>query len=116
MRPRFLADADLRFGIVRGLRKREPAVEFLPAQGRIPDSMQDPDVLRLAASLDHVLVSHDFETMPGHIYRFLETRESTGLILIPQFWPIGRSIEELHIVWACAEPEDLRNRIIYVPL
>ena len=78
--------------------------------------MQDPDVLQLAANLDCVLVSHDLETMPGHFYRFLETSESPGLVLIPQAWPIGRAIEELHTVWACAEAEELQNRIVYLPL
>jgi hypothetical protein len=78
--------------------------------------MPDPDVLTTAANLDCVRVSHDLETMPAHFYRFLDTRESPGLILIPQLWPIGRPIEELHTVWACAEPEELRNRIVYLPL
>ena len=116
MKARLLADADLRFGIVRGLRKREPEVDFLPAQGLIPESMEDSGVLALAASLGRVLVSHDFKTMPGHFYQFLETRETPGLILIPQLWPLGRAIEELHIAWACQEAEEVRNRIVYLPL
>jgi hypothetical protein len=45
-----LADADLRFGIVHGLQVREPAIDFLPAQGIIPESMEDPDVLALPAA------------------------------------------------------------------
>ncbi len=57
--------------------------------------MEDPDVLALAASLGRVLVSHDHETMPGHFYRFLEKRESPGLILVPQVLAIGSAIEEL---------------------
>jgi hypothetical protein len=116
LRPRFVADADLRFAIVRGLRKREPAVDFLAAQGLIRESMEDPDVLSLAADLRRVLVSHDFETMPAHFYLFLESRESPGLILIPQSLPFGYAIGDLQIVWACQDSEDFRNRIIYLPL
>jgi hypothetical protein len=96
--------------------KREPAIDFLPAQGLIPKSMGDPDVLALAANLERVLVSHDFETMPGHFCRFVATRKSPGLVLIPQLWPIGSAIEQLQIVWACAEAEEFRNRIVYLPL
>jgi hypothetical protein len=59
-------------GIVRALRKREPAVEFFPARGLIPESMPDPEVLALAAARKCVLVSHDFETMPGHFYQFID--------------------------------------------
>jgi hypothetical protein len=61
-----LADADLRFAIVRGLRKLEPAVDFLPAQGVIRESLEDQDVLVLAANL-----------------------ESPGIVLIPQLCPLG---------------------------
>jgi hypothetical protein len=106
----------LRFPIVRGFRRLEPTVDFLAAQGLIPDAMEDPDVLSLAANLQRVLVSHDYETMPGHFYRFLQNRESPGLILIPQQWPIGLSIERLHAVWASSDAELFRNRIVYLAL
>lgn len=94
----------------------EPDIDFLPAQGIIPESMQDPGVLALAAMLGRVLVSHDRKTMPGHFYRFLERRESPGLILVPQILPIGSAIEELHMAWACGEAEEFRDRIVYLPL
>ena len=116
MKARLLADADLRFGIVRGLQRRDPAVDFLSAQGIIPESMADPDVLALAATLGRVLVSHDYETMPGHFYRFLENAESPGLILVPQILAMGSAIEELHIAWACGGAEEFRNRVVYLPL
>jgi hypothetical protein len=94
----------------------EPAVDFLPSRGLIPDAMKDPDVLALAANLQRVLVSHDYETMPGHFYRFLEERESPGLILLPQQWPIGQSIERLHATWTSTEAELFTNRIVYLTL
>ena len=116
LRALLLADADLRFAIVRGLRKCEPAVDFLPAQGVIRESLKDHDVLVLAANLERVLVSHDFDTMPGHFYRFLESRESPGIVLIPQLCPLGQAVEELRIAWVCQESEEFKNRIIYLPL
>jgi len=116
LRARLLADADLRFGIVRGIRRRDPTVDFLAAQGLIPNSMGDPGVLALAMQLGRVLVSHDHETMPGHFYRFLEGRQSPGLILIPQLAPIGMAIEDLYTAWVCAEADEFRNRVMYLPL
>jgi hypothetical protein len=116
LRARLQADADLRLAIVRSLRKREPAIDFQAAQGVLPDSTSDPEVLALAAEADRVLVSHDFETMPGHFYRFLESRDSPGLILIPQRWPLGRAVEELQIAWFCQEAEEFKNGILYLPL
>ena len=116
MRARFQADADLRFGIVRALCIREPTLDFQAAQGVIRDSTSDPEVLALASDAGRVLVSHDFETMPGHFYRFLESRESPGLILLPQLWPLGRAVEEIQIAWLCQEADEFRNRILYLPL
>lgn len=116
MKIRLLADADFRFGIVRGLLRRAPAIDFLPAQSTIPESMQDPDVLSLAKILGRVLVSHDHETMPVHFYSFLEREESPGLILVPQVLAIGLAIEELHLAWVCGDAEEFRNRVIYLPL
>ena len=116
MRASLLADADLRFAIVRRLRQREPQIDFLSAQGLISDSTADPDVLTLAADLDRVLVSHDFKTMPGHFYRFLQLRQSPGVILIPQLLPTGYAVDELRTAWLCQEAEEFKNRIIYLPL
>ena len=83
-----LADADLRSAIARGLRLPEQQVDFVPARGLISDATSDPEVL--AADLNGLLVSHDFKTMPGHFYGFLEMRESPGVILIPQLLPLFR--------------------------
>ncbi len=106
MRARLLADAHLRISIIRGLRRAEPPVDFLSSQGQIPDSTSDPDVLALAASLGRVLVSHDFKTMPGHFYDFLESRNSPGVILIPQALTTGQAVDELRIAWICNDAEE----------
>ena len=46
---RFQADADLNPAIGRGLRRREPSLDFRSASGVIPDHTPDPEVLRIAA-------------------------------------------------------------------
>lgn len=114
MRARLLADADLQFAIVRGLRRREPTIDFLPAQGTIPEALGDPGVLALAADLQRGLVSHDYETMPGHFYRFVEFRQSPGVVLIRQLMPIGQAVEGLLVVWVCQDADEFRNRITYL--
>jgi len=69
----------------------------------------------LAVSLGRVLVSHDHETMPGHLYRFLADAESPRLP-IPQYLATGSAFEELHVAWVCAGADEFRNRIVYLPL
>jgi hypothetical protein len=112
---RLLADANFNGLIVYGLRKRVPALDFLVAHGVIPPRLSDPKVLILAANLGRVLVSHDRRTMPEHFYRFLETQESPGLILIPRAYPVGLAIGELHISVACSSADEFRNRITWLP-
>jgi hypothetical protein len=53
---RFQADADLNPEIERGLRRREPAVDFRGAAGVIPYGAADPEVLQIAAESGRVLI------------------------------------------------------------
>ena len=68
---RLLADADLNFAIVSGARLREPGIDFLAAAEAELQGTGDPEVRRLAASRNRILVSHDMSTMPIHFVRFL---------------------------------------------
>lgn len=76
----------------------------------------DPEVLALAANEGRVLVSHDRQTMPGHLKRFIETRASPGLVIVSQELDIGRTIEELLLVWAASEADEWTNATIFLPL
>ena len=116
MRARFLADADLHPQIVSGLKRIEPAIDFETAQAAALRGVPDPEVLRMAAEKNRIVVSHDRRTMPGAFYVFLRTRTSPGLILISQGFPIGRAIDELQICYHNLEPEEFANQILYLPL
>jgi len=68
---RFQADADIDPDIRRGLLRREPSIDFRSAAGVIPDGTLDPQVLRMAAEDNRVLVSGDLRTMPLHFEAFV---------------------------------------------
>lgn len=112
---RFQADADLNPAIGRGLRRREPSIDFRSAAGVIPDGAADSDVLRVAAEAGRVLVSRDVGTMPGHFADFVQQQDSPGLVLIPSRRSIGSVIEGLLLVWMTWTEEDLRNRLRWLP-
>jgi predicted nuclease of predicted toxin-antitoxin system len=112
---RFQADADLNPEIGRGLRRREPSIDFRDAAGVIPDGTPDPEVLQIAAEDDRVLVSRDVTTMPDHFARFIALHESPGMLLIPSRRSVGTVIEALFMVWLIWTPEDLRNRARWLP-
>ena len=117
MKVRFLADADLNKAIVTGVLRREPAVDFLTAQGAGLRGLKDPEVLALAAEQKRVLVSHDAGTMPGHLRRFLEAgNPCSGVFLIPQSLEVGVAIEELLLIWLVSEAEEWNSRLEWLPL
>ena len=115
MRIRFQADADIDPDIRKGLLRREPSIDFRSAAGVIPDGTLDPDVLRIAAGYGRVLVSADPRTMRVHFEGFVAANESPGVLLIPSRRSIGGAIEGLLVVWLNWSPEDLRNRVRWLP-
>ena len=62
---RFQADTDLNPEIGRGLRRREPSVDFRAAPGVIADGTPDSEVLQIAADDDRVLISRDVNNDAG---------------------------------------------------
>jgi predicted nuclease of predicted toxin-antitoxin system len=114
---RFLADADLNEGIVAGCLRREPTMDFLSANAANLEGLPDPEVLAVATEQGRILVSHDFQTMPGHFGDFLQTHGSSpGVLLLPQYLPIGEAIEELVLIWGASDAEEWENRIVRIPL
>jgi hypothetical protein len=116
MTPRFQADADFNQRIVLGLRRREPAIDFLDARGGGLIGAADSIVLQIAAESGRILISHDRKTMPGHLMRFLENHSSPGVILVSQDLDIGAAIEDLLIIWAASDADEWRNQLGFLPL
>jgi hypothetical protein len=117
MKVRFLADADLNKEIVSGVWRREASLDFLTAQAAGLRSMNDLEVLRLAAESQRALVSHDVGTMAAHFRSFRDDgNQSSGVFLIPQSLDIGTAIEELQLIWLASEASDWANRLEWLPL
>ena len=84
-----LADADLNRAIVNGLIRRNSTIDFQTAAEVPLEGLADPEVISLAARLGRLLVSHDVNTMPGHLREFAKRKRSPGLVLIRQNIDIG---------------------------
>ena len=115
MRIAFQADADLDPDIARGLRRREPSLDFRSASGIIPDGTPDAEVLGVAADAGRVLITRDVRTMRVHFQQFVAERESPGVLLIPSTRSTGEAIEGILMVWLAWTPEDLRNQVRWLP-
>lgn len=112
---RLQADEDLETKIIKGLRRRQPLLEFetIPAAGL--KGQPDSAVLAFAAQQERVLVSHDLKTMPTHFAAFLASdQHSPGLILIPRTVSIAQAIDDLYLIWEVSTPEYWKDRLIYL--
>jgi hypothetical protein len=57
--------------------------------------MSDLQVLALATAEGRVLVTHDAKTMPRHVAEFVRSRDSAGVVVVPQHLPVPMVVEEL---------------------
>jgi Domain of unknown function (DUF5615) len=112
---KFQADEDFNERIVRGLRRRESAVDFQSASAGRLLRQPDQQVLALAAVGDRVLVSHDRKSMLLHFAYFIASQTSPGLIIVPQDLDIGIAIEQLLTVWSVYEADELINQQLFLP-
>jgi len=60
--------------------RRESHIDFQTAQTARLDRLDEEAVLRLAASLSRILVSHDKRTMPGALASFVAANDWRNLI------------------------------------
>jgi len=115
LRIAFQADSDLDPDIARGLRRKEPSLDFRNAAGIIPDGTPDAEVLSVAADAGRVLVTRDVRTMRVHFQQFVAERESPGVLLVPSSRSTGAAIEGILMAWLTWTPEDLRNQVRWLP-
>ncbi|MFN0107189.1 MAG: DUF5615 family PIN-like protein [Bryobacteraceae bacterium] len=113
---RFQADNDLKFGIVKAVRRREPAIDFVSAQQAGLAGVPDPELLDRAAAESRVLVSHDRRTMLNHFRDHLAAgKSSPGLLIVSQDAAVGDVVEAVVYVWSLSDPAELRDRAYYLP-
>jgi predicted nuclease of predicted toxin-antitoxin system len=113
---RLQADADLRVPIIKGLKRREPTIDFATAHDAGLAALDDRAVLALAAANGRLLVSHDVSTMPKAFSHFIQEQTSPGVILISQDLSYREAIEGLLRIWLHTEAEDWANVMSFLPL
>jgi hypothetical protein len=114
VRPRFQADADFNQRIVAATVRREPAIDFRTADEAGLRGLLDPAILAHTAADGRVLVSHDRKTMPRHFGELLSRASSPGVLIFPQYLPIGVVVEELVLIWAATDASEWTDRLLIV--
>jgi hypothetical protein len=113
---RFLADADLDYAIVQGVRHREPSIDFKSANDAGLEGLPDDKVLEIAAGEGRVLVLHDKRTMPVHFAARIKLGlRSPGVLLAVPRATVGEVVESLLIIWSSSRVEEWVDQIHYLP-
>jgi hypothetical protein len=111
------ADENFKEQIVTGLRRHLPGVDVVTIRKAGLAGTPDPGVLAWAAEGGRVVVTHDTRTMGNHAYERVAAGEPMpGVVEIPDLMPIGKAIEELLLVVQLLDPEEMRDRVLRLPL
>ncbi len=111
------ADENFKRQIVKGLRRRLPQLNLLTVLGVGLAGITDPELLAWAAGEGRVLLTHDTRTMKRHAYARVAAGEPmAGVLEIPDLMAIGQAVEELALVVELTTPEEMRNRVLRLPL
>lgn len=116
MRIRFQADESLNNDVVKAIRRREPAIDFLTTAEAKLRGLDDPAVLRAAAGAGRMLVTADKSTLPVHFASLIAEVQSPGLVIVPRRLVISLVVEEIILIWTASEAEEWINRVCYIPL
>ena len=109
---RFQADNDLKFVIVKAVRRRESAIDFASARDAGLEGVGDPELLERAAGENRVLVSHDRRTMLDHFRtRLAAGKASPGVLIVSQGASIGLVAEAIVFIWSLSDPSELSKLI-----
>lgn len=114
---RLLADENLNGRLVRGLEMHYSEIDLERVQDTEAFQRGDEIVLAVAARADRVLVTHDVATMSSHAMARISRWESMpGVVVIPSDGQIGTMIFEVALSTICTEPEEMRDRVVHLPL
>lgn len=123
MSVRFQADNDLRFGIVKAVRRREPAIDLRSAQEARLSHIPDPELLDRAWAENRVLISHrvvvthDLSTMVPALHSLLRSAPRCApIVFVPDSLPVSAAIDDLLLLDECATEADWSAGVLYLPL
>lgn len=114
---RFATDADFDNDILRGLLRRNSALDIVRVQDVGLRTADDPTILEWAANEGRVLLTHDVNTMTAHAYARLERGLGMpGIFVVPHDVAMGQIIEDLLLIAECSLEGDYEGQVLYLPL
>ncbi len=111
---RLYMDHHVPIAITVGLRAR--GVDVLTAEEDGSATLDDDELLARASSIGRVLFSQDADLLALAQLWLQSAREFGGVVYAHQLAiSIGQAIRDLELVAKVLDPEDMRNRVEYLP-
>jgi hypothetical protein len=108
-------DAHIPKAITNGLRLR--GVDVLTAQEDNSDKLSDSELLDRATALNRVLFTFDDDLLAEASKRQKSSTHFSGVVYAsPLRISIGDCIRDLEMIAQAGEPEDMLNRVEFLPL
>jgi Domain of unknown function (DUF5615) len=111
------ADENFNGNIVRGLFRRQPALDLVRLQDAGLSGADDPVVLAWAAQEGRVILTHDVSTITRYAYeRVQEGQPMPGVFEVSRNLPIGGAIDEILLLAECSLEGEWEGQVRYLPL
>jgi predicted nuclease of predicted toxin-antitoxin system len=73
-------------------------IDFRPTNQADLEGKTDQDVLAIASKAGRVLITHDRKTMPAEFAKFIESKTSSGVVILSQQLAINEAIEAIILI------------------
>jgi predicted nuclease of predicted toxin-antitoxin system len=108
-------DVHVPAAISRGLRRR--GVDVLRAQEDHAERLPDSELLRRATQAERLLFSQDKDLLAEGAVRRAKGEHFAGIVFARQTAvSIGACVRDLEIICKVLSPEEVANKVIYLPL
>jgi predicted nuclease of predicted toxin-antitoxin system len=112
-----VSDENFNNDIVRGLLRRNPALDIVRVQDVGLRGEEDPVILEWAAQEGRVVLTHNAATVADFAYqRVREGKPMPGVIEVADDLPIGQVIEDILLLAEYSEQHEWEAQVIYLPL
>jgi hypothetical protein len=114
---RLISDEDVHDDIIRGLRRRAPALDIVRAVDIGLGQTDDPIILEWAASQERILLTGDSNTMVGFAWTRVKSGEPMpGVLALLENIAMGRVLDDILLIALCYSPEEIKDQVLYIPV
>ena len=114
---RFAADENFNNNIVRGLLRRNPALDIVRIQDVGLSNIDDVTILEWAAQEERILLTHDVSTVTHYAYERVRSEQPMpGVFEVGRTVPIGQAINDILLLAEASYKGEWEGQVRYLPL